>query len=140
MWFIFENSCCIFILSQIIFNFKSFKFMKWISYNIFQNFPLFRIHRVRGDGGFVCIDISCCYQNLAALILIFTFLSNLLKRMVVAALCALLSNSAMVEGEASYSLRWSRNARIFGARNIGVRVYLYPLHFEQYWLNTRSHW
>ena len=24
--------------------------MKWISYNIFQNFPLFRIHRVRGTG------------------------------------------------------------------------------------------
>ena len=24
--------------------------MKWISYNIFQNFPLFIIHRVRGTG------------------------------------------------------------------------------------------
>ena len=24
--------------------------MKWISYNIFQNFPLFRIHRVGGTG------------------------------------------------------------------------------------------
>ena len=50
LWFIFKNSCCIFILSQIIFNFKSFKFMKWISYNIFQNFPFFRIHRVEGAG------------------------------------------------------------------------------------------
>ena len=39
-----------------------------------------------GDGGFVCIDISSCYQNLAALMLIFTFLSTLLKYMVVAAL------------------------------------------------------
>ena len=39
-----------------------------------------------GDGGFVCIDISFCYQNLAALMLIFTFLSTLLKYMVVAAL------------------------------------------------------
>ena len=62
--------------------------MKWILYNIFQNFPLFRVHRVvgRGDGGFVCIDISSCYQNLAALMLIFTFLSTLLKYIVVAAL------------------------------------------------------
>ena len=39
-----------------------------------------------GDGGFVCIDISSCYQNLAALVLIFTFLSTLLKYTVVAAL------------------------------------------------------
>ena len=38
------------------------------------------------DGGFVCIDISSCYQNLVALMLIFTFLSTLLKYMVVAAL------------------------------------------------------
>ena len=38
------------------------------------------------DGGFVCIDISSCYQNLAALMRIFTFLSTLLKYMVVAAL------------------------------------------------------
>ena len=61
--------------------------MKWISYNIFHTFPLFRIHRIWGDGGFVCINISSCYQNLAALMLIFTFLSTLLKYMVVAALC-----------------------------------------------------
>ena len=40
-----------------------------------------------GGGGFICIDISSCYQNLAALMLIFTFLSTLLKYMVVAALC-----------------------------------------------------
>ena len=40
-----------------------------------------------GDGGFVCIDISSCYQNLAAQMLIFTFLTTLLKYMVVAALC-----------------------------------------------------
>ena len=39
-----------------------------------------------GDGGFVFIDISSCYQNLVALMLIFTFLSTLLKYMVVAAL------------------------------------------------------
>ena len=38
------------------------------------------------DEGFVCIDISSCYQNLAALIFIFTFLNTLLKYMVVAAL------------------------------------------------------
>ena len=60
--------------------------MKWISSNLFQNSPLFRIYRVGGDGGFVCIDISSCYQNLAALMFIFTFLSTLLKYMVVAAL------------------------------------------------------
>ena len=39
------------------------------------------------NGSFVCSDISSCYQNLAALMLIFTFLSTLLKYMVVAALC-----------------------------------------------------
>ena len=60
--------------------------MKWISYNILQNFPLFRIHWDWGDGGFVCMYISSCYQNLAALMLNFTFLSTLLKYMVVAAL------------------------------------------------------
>ena len=48
-----------------------------------ENFPLFRIHRVAGYGGFVCIDISSCYHKLAALMLIFTFLSTLLKYMVV---------------------------------------------------------
>ena len=62
--------------------------MKWISHIIFQNFPLFRIHWV-GGGGVVCIDISCCYQNLAVLMLISTFVSTLLKCMVVAALCCL---------------------------------------------------
>ena len=40
MWFLFKNSC-IFIHSQIIFNFNSFKFIKWISYNIFQNLLFF---------------------------------------------------------------------------------------------------
>ena len=60
--------------------------MKWISYNIFSNFPLFTIHRVGGPG-FRFIDISSCYQNLASLMLIFTFLSILLKYIVVAALC-----------------------------------------------------
>ena len=39
------------------------------------------------DGGFVSVYISSCYQNLAVLMLILTFLSTLLKYMVVAALC-----------------------------------------------------
>ena len=38
---------------------------------------------VAGYGGFVCIDISFCYHNLVALILISTFISTLLKYMVV---------------------------------------------------------
>ena len=52
-------------------------------------FKIFRSLEYIGVGGegFVCIDISSCYQNLAALMLIFTFLSTLLKYMVVAALC-----------------------------------------------------
>ena len=61
--------------------------MDFIQY--IQNFSLFRIHRVGGGGGFVCIDISSCYQNLAALMLIFTSLSTLLKYIVVTALCTL---------------------------------------------------
>ena len=51
-----------------------------------------------GKGGFVCIDISSCYQNLAARMLIFTFLSTLLKYMVVAALCR---TSSQVSGYAA---------------------------------------
>ena len=41
-----------------------------------------------GGGGFVCIDIISCYQNMVALMLIFTFLSTRLKYIVVAALCS----------------------------------------------------
>ena len=37
---------------------------------------------------------------------------------------ALLSNRVGLEEEKFLSLRWSRNARIFGTRIIGVRVYL----------------
>ena len=44
--------------------------------------------RVAGYGGFVCTDISSCYHNLAALMLIFNFLSTLLKYMVVNVLCS----------------------------------------------------
>ena len=69
--------------------------MKWISYNIFQNFPLSKIHRVGGTRVFFCIDISSCYQNLAALMLIFTFLSTLLKYMVVAALWGSLTRATI---------------------------------------------
>ena len=38
---------------------------------------------VSGCGGFFCIDISSCYHNLAALMLIFTFLSTVVKYMLV---------------------------------------------------------
>ena len=59
--------------------------MKWISYNIFQNFPLFIIHRLeRMRVSFALIlvrAIKTCGADL-----IFTFLSTLLKYMVVAAL------------------------------------------------------
>ena len=39
--------------------------------------------RVAGYGAFVYIDISSCYHNLAALMLIFIFLNTLLKYLVV---------------------------------------------------------
>ena len=42
---------------------------------------------VSGFGDFVCIDISSCYHNLAALMRIFTFLSTLVKYMLVDVLC-----------------------------------------------------
>ena len=45
--------------------------------------------------GFVCIDISFFYHNLAALMLIFTFLSILLKHMVVEVLCMALRRFEM---------------------------------------------
>ena len=41
------------------------------------------MYRIAGYEGFVYIDISSYYHNLAALILIFTFLSNLVKYMLV---------------------------------------------------------
>ena len=47
------------------------------------NAHFFYWHRVAGYGGFVCIDISSCYHILAALMLVLTFLSTLLKYMVV---------------------------------------------------------
>ena len=40
-------------------------------------------YRVAKNGGYICIDISSCYHNLAALMLIFTFLSTLVKYMLV---------------------------------------------------------
>ena len=54
----------------------------------FKIFPSLEYIGLRGRG-FVSIDISSCYQNLAALMLIFTFLSTLLKYMVVDALCSM---------------------------------------------------
>ena len=62
--------------------------MKWISYNIFQNFPLFRIHRVGRTGVSFALILVLAIKICSALMLIFTFLSTLLKYMVVAALCA----------------------------------------------------
>ena len=35
--------------------------MKWISYNIFQNFPFFRIHRVGGTG--VSFALILCFKD-----------------------------------------------------------------------------
>ena len=48
-----------------------------------QNVNKTNCFRVAGYGGFVCIDISSCYHNLVALMLIFIFLSTFLKYMVV---------------------------------------------------------
>ena len=51
-------------------------------------------NRVAWYGGFVCIAISSCYQYLAALMLIFTFLSTLVKYMLVDVLCTRLRLSS----------------------------------------------
>ena len=47
--------------------------------------------RDAGHGGFICINISSCYHNLAALMLIFTFSSTLVKYMLADVLCIRLS-------------------------------------------------
>ena len=52
---------------------------KWKALKSIQNFHSRLRYRVAGYGGFVCIDINSYYHNLAALMLIFTFLSTLVK-------------------------------------------------------------
>ena len=97
----------------------------------FRSFPDFAIsmlfnahrhnvYRVAGYGGFVCIDIISCYHNLAALMLIFTFLSTLLKYMIVDALCILVLKSRRLFSK--FSLRhfnilslWTHHLHIFYA-------------------------
>ena len=80
------------------------------------NAHLLNRYRVAGYGGFVCIDISSFYTNLAALMLIFTFLSTFIKYMLLGILCIEYFCTQYSDSRYQYSGRYQYNVLIFFCR------------------------